>query len=122
LALTASSSMSRITGSATPRKSTSKATPSGQSVSVPPASWTAAICSVAVKSPDFRAFPRFFALSRNEEGEGADGNVPAGCGNARMIEKAVAALPGTFDKIYVRGNSALYEHEAMTFMDERAIA
>ena len=51
-----------------------------------------------------------------------DGNVPAGCGNARMIEKAVAALPGTFDKIYVRGDSALYEHEAMTFMDERAIA
>jgi hypothetical protein len=36
-----------------------------------------------------------------------DGNVPAGCGNARMIEKAVAALPGTFDKIYVRGDSAL---------------
>jgi hypothetical protein len=27
-----------------------------------------------------------------------DGNVPAGCGNARMIEKAVAALAGTFDK------------------------
>ena len=51
-----------------------------------------------------------------------DGNVPAGCGNARLIEKAVAALPGTFDKIYVRGDSALYEHEAMTFMDERAIA
>ena len=51
-----------------------------------------------------------------------DGNVPAGCGIRRVIEKAVAALPGTFDKIYVRGDSALYEHEAMTFMDERAIA
>jgi Transposase DDE domain group 1 len=51
-----------------------------------------------------------------------DGNVPAGTGNARVIEKAVRALPGSFDKIYVRGDSALYEHEAMTWMDERAIA
>ena len=38
---------------------------------------------------------------------------------ARMIEKAVAALPGTFDKIYLRGDSALYEHEAMPLIDER---
>jgi hypothetical protein len=51
-----------------------------------------------------------------------DGNVPAGTGNARVIEEAVRALPGSFDKIYVRGDSALYEHEAMTWMDERAIA
>ena len=51
-----------------------------------------------------------------------DGNVPAGMGNTRIIEKAVAALPGKFDKIYVRGDSALYEHEAMTWMDSRAIA
>jgi len=51
-----------------------------------------------------------------------DGNVPAGCGNARVIARAVSALPGKFDKIYVRGDSALYEHEAMEWMDERAIA
>jgi Transposase DDE domain group 1 len=51
-----------------------------------------------------------------------DGNVPAGMGNTRVIEKAVAALPGKFDKIYVRGDSALYEHEAMAWMDSRAIA
>ena len=46
----------------------------------------------------------------------------AGAGNSRIIEKAVRALPGRFDKIYVRGDSALYENEAMTWMDERAIA
>jgi len=50
-----------------------------------------------------------------------DGNVPAGIGNARVIEKAVAALPGKFDHIYVRGDSALYAHEAMAWMDTRAI-
>lgn len=51
-----------------------------------------------------------------------DGNVPAGMGNLRIIQKAVAALPGKFDKIYVRGDSALYEHDAMTWMDRQAIA
>lgn len=51
-----------------------------------------------------------------------DGNVPAGSGNTRVIQKAVAALPGTFDKIYVRGDSALYEHDLMTWLDERTIA
>lgn len=51
-----------------------------------------------------------------------DGNVPAGIGNRRVVEKAVAALPGKLDKIYVRGDSALYEHELMAWMDSRAIA
>lgn len=50
-----------------------------------------------------------------------DGNVPAGMGNLRVIRKAVAALPGTFDEIRLRGDSALYEHEAMTWMDEHCI-
>jgi hypothetical protein len=30
-----------------------------------------------------------------------DGNVPAGSGNRRVVEKALAALPGGFDKIGV---------------------
>ena len=51
-----------------------------------------------------------------------DGNVPAGSGNRRVIEKAVAALPGKYDKIYVRGDSALYEHDLMTWLDSQAIA
>ena len=40
-----------------------------------------------------------------------DGNVPAGSGNRRVVEKAVAALSGGLGKIYLRGDSALYEHE-----------
>jgi hypothetical protein len=35
-----------------------------------------------------------------------DGNVPAGLGNCRVVEKALAALPGGIDKIYLRGDSA----------------
>ena len=50
-----------------------------------------------------------------------DGNVPAGMGNLRIIQKAVAALPGKFDEIRLRGDSALYEHDAMTWMDENGI-
>ena len=50
-----------------------------------------------------------------------DGNVPAGMGNLRIIQKAVAALPGRFNEIRLRGDSALYEHDAMTWMDENAI-
>ena len=41
--------------------------------------------------------------------------------SSRIIEKAVAALPGKFDKIHVRVGSALYEHDAVTRMDELAI-
>jgi Transposase DDE domain group 1 len=50
-----------------------------------------------------------------------DGNVPAGMGNLRVIQKAVAALPGKFDEIRLRGDSALYEHEAMTWMDKHRV-
>lgn len=50
-----------------------------------------------------------------------DGNVPAGMGNLRVIQKAVAVLPGKFDEIRLRGDSALYEHEAMEWMDENRI-
>jgi Transposase DDE domain group 1 len=49
-----------------------------------------------------------------------DGNVPAG-GNCRVVEKAIAALPGGIDKIYLRGDSALYEHELMRWLDDKAI-
>jgi Transposase DDE domain group 1 len=50
-----------------------------------------------------------------------DGNVPAGMGNLRVIQKAVSALPGKFDEIRLRGDSALYEHDAMTWMDEHRV-
>ena len=47
--------------------------------------------------------------------------VPAGSGNRRVVEKALAALPGGIDKIYLRGDSALYEHDLMRWLDEQAI-
>ena len=50
-----------------------------------------------------------------------DGNVPAGSGNRRVVEKALAALPGGIAKIYLRGDSALYEHELMRWLDDKAI-
>jgi hypothetical protein len=50
-----------------------------------------------------------------------DGNVPAGSGNRRVVEKAVAALPGGIAKIYLRGDSALYEHELMGWLDDKGI-
>lgn len=50
-----------------------------------------------------------------------DGNVPAGMGNLRIIQKAVAALPGKFDETRLRGDSALYEHEAMGWMDDNGV-
>ena len=50
-----------------------------------------------------------------------DGNVPAGMGNLRIIQKAVAALPGKFDEIRLRGDSALYEQDAMGWMDEHRV-
>jgi len=50
-----------------------------------------------------------------------DGNVPAGSGNRRVVRKAIAALPGGIGKIYLRGDSALYEHELMRWLDEQAI-
>jgi len=49
-----------------------------------------------------------------------DGNVPAGSGNRRVVEKALAALPGGIAKVYLRGDSALYEHELMRWLDEQA--
>ena len=47
--------------------------------------------------------------------------VPASSGNRRVVEKALAALPGGIAKIYLRGDSALYEHELMRWLDDKAI-
>jgi hypothetical protein len=50
-----------------------------------------------------------------------DGNVPAGSGNRRVIEKAVGMLPVGIDLIEMRGDSAFYELDLMTWMDARGI-
>ena len=44
-----------------------------------------------------------------------------GSGNPSGSPKALAALPGGLDKIYLRGDSALYEHELMRSLDAKAI-
>lgn len=49
-----------------------------------------------------------------------DGNVPAGCGNLRILERAVAALPGGVAQRFVRGDSALYEQDVLAWCEEPA--
>ncbi len=50
-----------------------------------------------------------------------DGHVPAGCGNPRILERAVAALPGGLTQLYVRGDSALYETAVLRWCEEHGI-
>jgi hypothetical protein len=51
-----------------------------------------------------------------------DGNVPGGSGNpSGSRQGAGRAAPGGLDKIYLRGDSALYEHELMRWLDAKAI-
>jgi len=49
-----------------------------------------------------------------------DGNVPAGCGNVRILERAVAALPAGVTQRFVRGDSALYEQDLLAWCEEPA--
>jgi hypothetical protein len=48
-----------------------------------------------------------------------DGNVPAGTGNRRLVEGAVAALPPGVERILVRADSAAYEHDLLRWLDAR---
>jgi hypothetical protein len=50
-----------------------------------------------------------------------DGNVPAGSGNQRVVQKAVEALPPGVEQIRVRGDSALYEHALLDWMARQNI-
>jgi hypothetical protein len=50
-----------------------------------------------------------------------DGHVPAGCGNVRVLEQALANLPQGITRIYVRGDSALYETEVLRWCEAREI-
>lgn len=49
-----------------------------------------------------------------------DGNVPAGCGNVRVLERAVTSLPAGITQIFVRGDSALYEQEVLAWCEKLA--
>jgi hypothetical protein len=50
-----------------------------------------------------------------------DGHVPAGCGNVRVLEQAVAALPPGITQLYVRGDSALYETAVLGWCEAHQI-
>jgi hypothetical protein len=46
-----------------------------------------------------------------------DGHVPAGCGNQRVLERAVAQLPAGVTQVRVRGDSALYETDLLRWCE-----
>lgn len=50
-----------------------------------------------------------------------DGNVPAGCGNVRVLEAALRRLPSGVERIYLRADSALYDREVLEFCESRGI-
>jgi len=50
-----------------------------------------------------------------------DGHVPAGCGNVRVLEQAVAALPAGLTQIRVRADSALYESAVLRWCESHQI-
>ncbi|MDF0675721.1 MAG: transposase [Nitrospira sp.] len=52
--------------------------------------------------------------------ESRDGNMPAGCGNVRVVERALAALPPGITQTFVRGDSALYEQDVLAWCEKPA--
>jgi hypothetical protein len=51
-----------------------------------------------------------------------DGHVPAGCGNVRVLEQAVATLPQGITQIRLRADSALYETAVLRWCEDQQIA
>ena len=50
-----------------------------------------------------------------------DGNVSASTGNRRVIEPALRALPESVEQVYLRADSALYEHSLKVMLDQRKV-
>lgn len=72
-----------------------------------------------------RGYQPVFALWAEQDvivaDEFRDGNVPAGSGNLRVVQKAVGALPAGIERIRLRGDSALYEHSLLDWLAARQI-
>jgi hypothetical protein len=51
-----------------------------------------------------------------------DGHIPAGCGNVRVLEQAVANLPPGVKHLALRADSALYETAVLRWCEERQVA
>jgi len=49
-----------------------------------------------------------------------DGHVPAGCGNVRVLEQAVANLPQGITQLALRADSALYETAVLQWCEDAA--
>ena len=49
-----------------------------------------------------------------------DGQVPAGCGNVRVLEQAVRHLPPGVTRVLLRADSALYETAVLRWCEEAA--
>ena len=49
-----------------------------------------------------------------------DGHVPAGCGNVRVLEQAVANLPQGITQLCLRADSALYETDVLRWCEDAA--
>jgi hypothetical protein len=86
------------------------------------------LCDKRAARPTYeggRGYQPVFALWAEQDlivaDEFRDGNVPAGSGNRRVVERAVAALPPGVEQILLRGDSALYEHELLRWLDEKKI-
>jgi len=47
-----------------------------------------------------------------------DGHVPAGCGNLRVLQQAVANLPQGVEQLCLRADSALYETEVLRWCED----
>jgi hypothetical protein len=47
-----------------------------------------------------------------------DGHVPAGCGNLRVLEQAVANLPQGVKQLFLRADSALYETAVLRWCED----
>ncbi len=47
-----------------------------------------------------------------------DGHVPAGCGNLRVLQQAVATLPQGIRQVRLRADSALYETEVLRWCED----
>jgi hypothetical protein len=51
-----------------------------------------------------------------------DGHVPAGCGNLRLLQQAVANLPQGVSQLALRADSALYETAVLRWCEAQQIA
>lgn len=72
-----------------------------------------------------RAYQPVVALWNEQElivhDEFRDGNVPAAMGNLGVVQAALGKLPPGILEFFVRGDTALYEHKVLRFLDREGV-